>query len=195
MVRRFQKDGRAYSGSVLRSVWHSLAVRRMQAAWRDWLTAFYHCLSYHGLALSPAACAAQCDCRWEGGPMSDEPKTFWGKLAAVTAFLGAVVALAQLCSAPNKPSSTSTSGPIIQDPIWQVGGSTPSSRPGWNFIDPSKAYGPYGFSPRTSQDGLAYYCCDTHQWERVCRLTGPAPIGRSCSCPNVGALVDFATCP
>jgi hypothetical protein len=65
----------------------------------------------------------------------------------------------------------------------------------WIFTERSKTYDTYGPSPRTSPDGIANYCCDPHQWERVCRIPGPAPIGRSCSCPNVGALVDFTTCP
>jgi hypothetical protein len=35
--------------------------------------------------------------------MADDSKTFWGKLAAVTAFLTAVGAVAKLCSAPQLP--------------------------------------------------------------------------------------------
>jgi hypothetical protein len=91
--------------------------------------------------------------------------------------------------APNPPSGTS------QGAIGSVGPPSCYSRPGWSFRDCTKAYGTPGFSPRVSRDGMAQFCCDTAQWERVCQLPGPSPMGYSCSCPNVMALVDFQTCP
>jgi hypothetical protein len=41
--------------------------------------------------------------------MSEEPKSFWGKLAAITAFLGALAAVGGLvtkCAEPEQPSTT-----------------------------------------------------------------------------------------
>jgi hypothetical protein len=90
------------------------------------------------------------------------------------------------------PSNVPTGSP---GPTGTAGGTVARSRPGWIFTDPSKAYETYGFSSRSSQDGSADYCCDTNQWEKVCKLASRSPIGRSCKCPNVSALVDFVTCP
>jgi hypothetical protein len=130
--------------------------------------------------------------------MSEEPKTFWGKLGALTAFIGAVVALLQLCSSPDRQDHSFRPPSNVPSPAGvtgTAGGTVARSRPGWIFTDPSKAYETYGFSSRSSQDGSADYCCDTNQWEKVCKLASRSPIGRSCKCPNVSALVAFETCP
>jgi hypothetical protein len=59
--------------------------------------------------------------------MAEDPKTFWGKLAAITAFLTAVVGFVKLCSAFEPLSQPSPNPPVVQaqldnpkpsDPRW-----------------------------------------------------------------------------
>src|SRR6266566_3722924 len=51
----------------------------MQAAWSAWLTAFYHGLCRHGLTVSPAVFAAQCD-RWRDCVGAGPSGPFFGQV-------------------------------------------------------------------------------------------------------------------
>jgi hypothetical protein len=127
--------------------------------------------------------------------MSDEPKTFWGKLAALTAFIVAVVSLLSIFSSSDKPSPDDKRlSHVVPRPSPAPSPPITYSRAGWAWFDPSKAYSTYGYSPRTPATGTATYCCATNDWERVC-AGARATIGTPCKCPNVMALVDFVFCP
>ena len=95
--------------------------------------------------------------------MADDSKTLWYRFGAVATFLGAVATFAQLCSAP-KPDNP--------NPVRRDSGSI-YSYPDQDLSKTSRV------SPRTSPDGIAYYCCDTHSGDRVCKLNDPAPIGKN----------------
>ena len=91
--------------------------------------------------------------------MSDEPKSFWGKLALITAFLTALIGLATLFSqCPNgnnyaPPSRTNTSIPETKVPS----------------------------VPTIPSVQMGNFCCDVFG-NRRCNLIVPTPIGSSCFC-------------
>lgn len=91
--------------------------------------------------------------------MSDAPKTFFGKLGVLTAFLTAVVSILTL--------------------MQQCGGSSRGEYETLPKYDLPDAPPP---SPSVELGG---YCCDLYG-NRRCVLATPGPLGGSCFCPAQG---------
>jgi hypothetical protein len=93
--------------------------------------------------------------------MSEEPRSFWGKLALITAFLSALggvgVMLNQCSGGNNVPSNPDT----------------PPVPPVRNYQTPQ----------------AANFCCDVFG-NRRCQLVRPVVIGSQCFCPGQGGGIS-----
>ena len=108
--------------------------------------------------------------------MSEEPKSFWGKLGMITAFLSALAGVATLTS-----KCTETEPRII--PSYYVPQATP------NYTSPSYPVQPA--TPNYSTPSVGNFCCDI-MGNRWCQLWAPAVIGSACFCVGQGTGI---TCP
>ena len=117
--------------------------------------------------------------------MSDEPKSFWAKLAVITAFLsalGGLVTVTSRCS-ESEPAGSPTHLAPQATPNYPPVQAAPSSYPVQPAYSPP-AYQPPPVYPTSPQS--AAFCCDLAGMRR-CQLVAPAPAGSPCFCVGQGS--------
>ncbi|MBU2711337.1 hypothetical protein [Zooshikella harenae] len=112
--------------------------------------------------------------------MSDEPKSFWGKLAVTTAFLTALVSIVtvmQQCTFSDTNNSNIQPSKVV----------TPQADNPVDFDSFDPDY-PAKRTPRyTPANNNSYnlYCCDMYgnKWCQI--VINPGPVGTPCFCAGV----------
>ncbi|WP_027707404.1 hypothetical protein [Zooshikella ganghwensis] len=109
--------------------------------------------------------------------MSDEPKSFWGKLAVITAFLTALVSSITVLQQCTFKDTGRTNLPLnntkAEDPV--------------DFDDYEPVYPTTRTtgSPPVNNSAYNLYCCDLYgnKWCQI--VINPGPVGTPCFCAGV----------
>ncbi|MGI0115576.1 hypothetical protein [Zooshikella sp. RANM57] len=112
--------------------------------------------------------------------MSDEPKSFWGKLAVITAFLTALVSIVtvmQQCTVTDTSDNNSQFNNAINDR-----NSDPVDFDSYEPNNPTKRTTSY---PPDNNSSYNLYCCDMYgnKWCQI--VINPGPLGTPCFCAGV----------